>query len=90
MQMNLQDMFRETQTRGFLWGVGTTMAVMYFWPGIRGVARPAAKGVVRGAMAAGDRFRYAMATAREGVEDLVAEAQFERMRSAADPGDGLI
>lgn len=82
-------MLRETlgrpQTRGFLWGVGATMAAYFVLPAVREVIRPAAKGVVRGAMVAGDRFRYAVSGAREGLEDIVAEAQFDRMRDTADP-----
>lgn len=78
----MTDMWGEPQTRGFLWGVGTAMAAYFVWPAVREAVRPATKGVVRGAMAAGDRFRYAMSGAREGLEDVIAEAQFERMKDA--------
>jgi hypothetical protein len=75
-----RDLLGQPQARGFMWGAGTAMAAYFIWPAVKEAIRPATKGVVRGAMAAGDRFRSAMAGAREGVEDLVAEAQFERMR----------
>lgn len=89
------EMLEQPQTRGFLWGVGTAMAAYFLWPAMKEAVRPATKGVVRGAMAAGDRFRYAMANAREGLEDIMAEAQFERMRDAmeeqvADADDPLV
>ena len=76
------DMWGRPQTRGFLWGVGAAMAGYFLWPAIKEAVRPATKGVVRGAMVAGEKFRYAMGNAREGIEDVVAEAQFERMRDA--------
>lgn len=74
------DWMGQPQTRGFLWGAGTAMAAYFLWPAMREAVRPATKGVVRGAMAAGDRFRYAFSGARESLEDIVAEAQFDRMR----------
>lgn len=79
------DMWGEPQTRGFLWGAGTALAAYFLWPAVREAVRPATRGVIRGAMVAGDRFRYAMATAREGLEDVVAEAQFDRMRDVMEP-----
>lgn len=81
----MREMFGEPQTRGFLWGAGAALAAYFLWPAVREAVRPCAKGVIRGAMVAGDRFRYALATAREGVEDVIAEAQFERLRGAAAP-----
>lgn len=78
----MREMTGQPQTRGFVWGVGTAVAAYFLWPAVREVVRPATRGVVRGAMVAGDRFRYAMANAREGIEDVVAEAQFDRMREA--------
>lgn len=79
------DTLSNPQARGFVWGAGTAMAAYYFWPSVTRVVRPVTKGAIRGAMVAGDRFRYAMARTREGLEDIFAEAQFDRMRDAADP-----
>lgn len=78
----MREMVGQPQSRGFMWGVGTAVAAYFLWPAVREVVRPATRGVIRGAMVAGDRFRYAMSNAREGIEDVVAEAQFERMREA--------
>lgn len=81
----LGDVLGETQNRGFLWGLGTAAAAYYLWPTVQGVFRPAAKNVIRGTMAAGERFRYTMTRAKEALEDVMAEAQFERMRDVAGP-----
>lgn len=78
----MSDIWGEPQTRGFMWGVGAAMAGYFLWPAVKEAVRPATKGVVRGAMTAGDRFRYAMSGAKERIEDVIAEAQFERMRDA--------
>ncbi|HEY3366985.1 MAG TPA: hypothetical protein VGK74_18185 [Symbiobacteriaceae bacterium] len=62
------------------------MTAYFLWPAVKEAVRPATKGMVRGAMVAGDRFRYAMSGAKEGLEDLVAEAQFERARDHVGSG----
>lgn len=77
-----KDIWGQPQTRGFIWGAGTAMAAYFLWPAVKEAVRPATKGVVRGAMTAGDRFRYAMSGAKERLEDVIAEAQFERLRDA--------
>lgn len=84
----MRDVLQEPKSRGFLWGAGAAAAAYVLWPAVREAVRPCAKGMVRGAMVAGDRFRYAMAGAREGLEDVIAEAQFERMRDVAGPEEG--
>jgi hypothetical protein len=81
----LRETLRSPQTRGFIWGFGAATAAYFLLPAIKEAVRPTAKGVVRGAMVAGDRFRSAMAGAREGLEDIVAEAQYDRMRGMAEP-----
>lgn len=75
----------ESYNRGFVWGIGAAVAAYFLWPAVQGAFRPAAKNVIRGTMAAGDRFRDTAVRAKEALEDVIAEAQFERVRDVVGP-----
>ena len=83
----MADVISEPKGRGFLWGAATVTAAYFLWPTVQGVFRPTAKSMVRGTLAAGDRFRYTVSRAKEALEDVIAEAQFERARDAVAPDD---
>ena len=83
----LSNLLQSREAKGFGLGVGAAVLGFLFWPVIKRSARPVTKVVVAGAMAAGDRVRTAVAELKEGLEDVVAEAQFERMKESMEPGE---
>ena len=83
----LLNLLRSREAKGFGLGVGAAVLGFLFWPVIKRSARPVTKVVVAGAMAVGDRARTAVAELKEGLEDVVAEAQFERMKESMEPGE---
>lgn len=65
-------------------GIALTLAAPIILPIAAHVLRPVAVLGARGAEKLVDQAKYAIQLAREEVEDLVAEAQFERMKRQID------
>lgn len=80
--------------QGFLWGVGAAALLLMVLPSAKRSLRPFAVSAIKGAFDLVDQLKSVIAEAGEGLQDLVAEAQFERMKEAAGPeapsgaGDG--
>ncbi|HEY3366982.1 MAG TPA: DUF5132 domain-containing protein [Symbiobacteriaceae bacterium] len=73
------------QLQGFMWGVGAAALLLMVLPQAKQVLRPFAVSTMKGAMELMDQLKGLMGQAGEGLQDLVAEAQFERMQAAAAP-----
>ncbi|MDB5084341.1 MAG: hypothetical protein JWN30_1227 [Bacilli bacterium] len=69
---------------GILTGVGVILAAAVLLPMVESVSRPLAQAGVQGVVLLGNRVKGGVALIKEEVEDLVAEAQFERMRKSID------
>ena len=67
---------------GLLIGVGAALAAPVILPAAGAVVRPVAKGLIWGALLAGDKLKELFAETREQMNDLVAEVRSEY-------GDGL-
>jgi Protein of unknown function (DUF5132) len=67
---------------GALWGLGAGV-VLGAWRGTGTGLRPVAKSAIKAYLAAAERVRETAAEAREGLDDLYAEARAERRRPAA-------
>lgn len=72
--------------QGFLWGMGAATLLLTVLPSAGKSLRPLAVSTLKGAMDLADQIRGLVAEAGEGLQDLVAEVQAERLREAADPG----
>lgn len=84
----LRQLLDSPGARNFGLGVGAAMLGYLLWPVARRAVRPVFKGAIKGALLLGDRVQELAARAREGLEDLVAEAQFERVREGMGPEAG--
>lgn len=73
--------------RGFSLGLGAAVLGFLLVPATRKALRPVLVAGLRGLMDLADQAKVSLATAREELEDIVAEAQFERLRQAGG-GDG--
>ncbi len=58
-------------------GVGSALVAMAVFPVVAAVARPVAKGFVKGGLNLKDQAKQAYAESKEKVEDIVAEAKEE-------------
>ncbi|MHB9144529.1 MAG: hypothetical protein ACYC5Y_04250 [Symbiobacteriia bacterium] len=83
---SFRNLLQSREAMSFGLGVGTAALGLLLWPVIKKASRPVAKSLVAGAMAAGDRAKSAMAELKEGLEDVVAEAQYERMQESGKAG----
>lgn len=84
---SLRGIMSSDQLQGFLLGVGAATILMMVLPSAKQSLRPLAVSAVKGAMDVVDRFKTVLGEAGEGLQDLVAEAQFERLKEA--PGTGI-
>jgi hypothetical protein len=64
-------------------GVGVALAAPILFPAVAAVARPAAKGLIKGGLFAVDSLRELVAEGGEQFSDLVAEARTEYNASVA-------
>ena len=77
-------MQRTITIEGLLLGIGIGVLGTMMAPLVRQRFKPAAATVTEGLSAIGDGVKKWSTTAKEEVQDIVAEAQFERMRRAID------
>ncbi|HWI61828.1 MAG TPA: DUF5132 domain-containing protein [Symbiobacteriaceae bacterium] len=74
------------QLQGFMWGLGVATLLLMLLPSAKQTLRPFAVSVVKGALDLADQVKGLFGEAGEGLQDLLAEAQFERVKRAAEPG----
>jgi hypothetical protein len=73
------------QLQGFIWGAGAAALLLMVLPTAKQTLRPFAVSAVKGGMDLMDQFKAMFGEAGEGLQDLIAEAQFDRMKDAAGP-----
>lgn len=74
------------QMQGFIWGLGVATLLLMVLPGAKKTLRPFAVSVVKGALDLAEQVKGLFGEAGEGLSDLIAEAQFERVKNATGPG----
>lgn len=82
----VRNMLRAPQARGFGLGLGVALLGYVLWPALKLTMRPAARGLVKGALITAHRTGRVIAEAREELEDLFAEARYEAHAVAPTPG----
>lgn len=82
----MDDLFSSEKLQGFIWGVGAATLLMLVLPSTKEKLRPFAVSAAKGALDLADRLKSVVAEAGEGLQDILAEAQFNRFREAAEPG----
>jgi len=65
-------------------GAALTAAAAALVPIARSTLKPIALTGLQGALGLADRAKYALQVARDEMEDIIAEAQFERMKKRLD------
>lgn len=65
-------------------GAALAVAASALLPILRSTLKPLAQTGMQGSLGLADRLRYAVQVARDEVEDIIAEAQFERMKKRID------
>lgn len=65
-------------------GTALAFAASALWPIVKNTLKPLAAAGTTGAAGLTDRVQYAVQVARDEIEDIVAEAQFERMKKKLD------
>lgn len=65
-------------------GAALAVAAATLLPIFRKTLKPLAETGLQGAAAIPDKIKYALQVARDEVEDIIAEAQFERMKKRLD------
>ncbi|BCG58302.1 DUF5132 domain-containing protein [Paenibacillus sp. URB8-2] len=65
-------------------GTALAFAASTLWPIVKNTLKPLAETGTQGATGLTGRIQYALQIARDEIEDIVAEAQFERMRKQLD------
>lgn len=73
------------QLRGFVLGLGVATLLLMVLPTAKKSLRPFALIAVKGALDLADQVKALVGEAGEGLQDLIAEAQFERLQKAAGP-----
>jgi hypothetical protein len=74
----------QSQVEKIAAGIALAIAAPVLFPVVKKVLQPVANLGVQGASALADKARYAAQLAREEIEDIVAEAQFEHMKRKLD------
>ncbi|MEK8126637.1 DUF5132 domain-containing protein [Paenibacillus filicis] len=74
----------ERNTEKLIVGAALAFATSTLWPIVKNTLKPLAETGMHGAAGLTDRIQYVLQVARDEVEDIVAEAQFERMRKKLD------
>ncbi|AKG33946.1 hypothetical protein [Paenibacillus durus] len=74
----------EKNTDRFIVGTALAFAASTLWPIVKNTLKPLAETGTQGAAGLTGRIQYALQIARDEMEDIVAEAQFERMRKRLD------
>lgn len=81
----LSGLLSSEQMQGFVWGLGAATVLMMVMPAAKQTLRPFAVTTVKGAMDLIDHVKTLFGEAGEGLQDIIAEAQFERVKGAAAP-----
>jgi hypothetical protein len=81
----LSGLLSSEQLQGFVWGLGAAAVLMMVMPAAKQSLRPFAVTTVKGAMDLMDQVKTLFGEAGEGLQDIIAEAQFERVKGAAAP-----
>ncbi|KEO82218.1 hypothetical protein [Tumebacillus flagellatus] len=79
---------------GIVTGIGLTLATAVLFPVLREIAKPIAAAGVQSASSLSHQLKSGVAYVREEIEDIVAEAQWERMKKSIDleiaEGEGTV
>jgi hypothetical protein len=71
-------------TEKIIVGAALTLAVSALLPIAKSTLKPLAASGIQGVRGLANRAKYALQVARDEVEDIIAEAQFERMKKQFD------
>lgn len=84
----IRSFFRSPEGKAFMWGAGAAILGIMLLPSAKKGARPILSKAVQGGLILSEQIQEVVANAREGLQDIVAEAHFEKLQEtiAAETG----
>ena len=79
---------RGIDAKSFLLGTAAGLALGALWPQLQPALKASARRLVQGLGEMGEQVKTLMEQAKEVMEDIVAEAQFEKMKGELDKDTG--
>lgn len=76
---------RSNTGRSLALGAGIAILGMMLYPTVKEKVRPLVTKAVEGVLGMADQAQHALSSMKEDFEDIVSEAQFERLKNMADP-----
>ncbi|NPV90869.1 MAG: hypothetical protein HPY50_08860 [Firmicutes bacterium] len=89
LRYRFNQLMNSREGRGFKWGVGATVLAMLFLPSVAKSMRPITKWAVKETMEISEKVQGIVSNLKEDVEDILAEAQFERAKNTIDDEIGF-
>lgn len=84
LRYRFNELMNSREGRGFKWGMSTAFLSMLFLPAMAKSLRPITKWAVKEAMEISEKVQGIVSNLKEDVEDIVAEAQFEKAKNTID------
>ncbi len=76
------------ETKAFLLGAAAALALAALWPTLKPAVKSSFKGALQGLSELSEQVKSALGETKEALADIVAEAQFEKMKAELDPEAG--
>ncbi len=84
IRCRFSELMNSREGRGFKWGLGAAILALLFLPSAAKSLKPVTKWALKETMEASERVQGIISNLKEDVEDILAEAQFERSRNIID------
>jgi len=78
------ELMNSREGRGFKWGLSTAILALVFLPSVAKSLKPVTKWALKETMEVSERVQGIISNLKEDVEDILAEAQFERSKNMID------
>lgn len=76
------------EAKAFLLGVAAALALAALWPTLKPAVKSSLKGAIQGLSELSEQVKSVLGETKEALADIVAEAQFEKMKAELEPEAG--
>jgi hypothetical protein len=84
IRYRFSELMNSREGRGFKWGLSTAILTLVFLPSVAKSLKPVTKWALKETMEVSERVQGIISNLKEDVEDILAEAQFERSKNTID------
>ena len=84
IRYRFNELMNSREGRGFKWGLSTAILALVFLPSVAKSLKPVTKWALKETMEVSERMQGIISNLKEDVEDILAEAQFERSKNVID------